>query len=100
MTSVEAAHAAGVEATRLVAWEHEPQIERPTIAQLSGNGFTFFTQRYSFGPINFRTSNGQRSIVGHVNGAREWLAAARPAAAAVMASPPAARLADRRRSSP
>lgn len=31
---------------------------------LSGIGFTYFTQMYSFGPIDFLTSNGQRSIVG------------------------------------
>lgn len=31
---------------------------------LSGIGFTFYTQLHSFGPVNFRSSNGQRSIVG------------------------------------
>jgi hypothetical protein len=30
----------------------------------SGIGFQYFTQMYSFGPSSFRTSNGQRSIVG------------------------------------
>ncbi len=30
----------------------------------SGIGFQYFTQLYSFGPVTFRTSNGQRSIVG------------------------------------
>jgi hypothetical protein len=30
----------------------------------SGIGFQYYTQMYSFGPSSFRTSNGQRSIVG------------------------------------
>ncbi len=30
----------------------------------SGIGFQYYTQLYSFGPVTFRTSNGQRSIVG------------------------------------
>jgi hypothetical protein len=31
---------------------------------LSGIGFTFYTQLHSFGPTTFRSTNGQRSIVG------------------------------------
>lgn len=31
---------------------------------VSGIGFQYYTQMYSFGPSSFRTSNGQRSIVG------------------------------------
>jgi hypothetical protein len=30
----------------------------------SGIGFTYYSQIWSFGPVTFRTSNGQRSIVG------------------------------------
>ena len=31
---------------------------------ITGIGFQYFTQMYSFGPSTFKTSNGQRSIVG------------------------------------
>ncbi|MFY9343957.1 MAG: serine hydrolase [Planctomycetota bacterium] len=33
-------------------------------APLSGIGFEYYTQFYSFGPVTFRTSNGQHSTVG------------------------------------
>jgi hypothetical protein len=31
---------------------------------LSGIGFTYYTQLHSFGPVTFRSTNGERSIVG------------------------------------